>query len=438
MTNEERTACYAEKLAEMIRMKTVSAYNETDLTRFREFHGLLRSLFPNVFGKCEVEDFDGSLLIKWQGSGDGKPIMLMNHHDVVEAGGKWEHGAFSGDIVDGKMYGRGTLDTKSGLFCILQTVDELIADGYVPERDVYIESSCNEECDGRGADAISTELERRGVRFEYTLDEGGYIVNDPIGGADGLFAMIGVAEKGCAEMKFVAKSNGGHASKPGKNSPLVRLGKFMTAVEKKDPFVSYCPPATKEMFLRVSRKTHGITRFFLTRSRWFLAHILPIAAPSSAYLMKTTLAFTMAGGSDAANVLPLDAWVMGNMRYSHHQGRDSSFAAVKKIADKYGVEMVVTDPGVPSKLSSYTSDAFRLIESGVGRFFSGVVTAPYVAAAASDNRYMSRISDACYGFIPFIISDEQLDSIHGLNENVDLSNLVPAVDFYKYIIREGK
>ena len=68
------------------------------------------------------------------------------------------------------------------------------------------------------------------------LDEGGMILEEPIGGAKGTYAMIGVGEKGCADLKFIARSAGGHASTPGKNTPLVRLGQFMAEVEKKNLF----------------------------------------------------------------------------------------------------------------------------------------------------------------------------------------------------------
>ena len=80
---------------------------------------------------------------------------------------------------------------------------------------------------------MSLRLQQRGIRFAFVLDEGGMILPEPIGGAKGDFAMVGLGEKGCADLKFIARSGGGHASTPGKNTPLVRLGKFMAAAEKK-------------------------------------------------------------------------------------------------------------------------------------------------------------------------------------------------------------
>ena len=142
----------------------------------------------------------------------------------------------------------------------------------------------------------------------------------------------------------------------------------------------------------------------------------------------------MASGSEGTNVLPQEAWVIANMRYSHHQGGKSSIEAISKLAEKYDIETVVLDPGVDSPISSHDSDAYKFITKAVTNVFPDVKPTPYIMTAASDSRFMWRISENCLRFAPFSITDEQLEGIHGLNENVDLSALAPAVDFYRYII----
>ena len=153
-------------------------------------------------------------------------------------------------------------------------------------------------------------------------------------------------------------------------------------------------------------------------------------------MLKTTLAFTMAKGSDGSNVLPQEAWVMGNMRYSHHQGGPASIEAVGRLAAKYDIETVVADPGFASPMSDYRSDGFRLVEKAVEKVFPGVIPSPYLMTGASDSRFMGKICDTCIRFAPIPITDEQMASIHGIDEHVDLSALAPAVDFYKYILTE--
>ena len=437
---DARTTAYAERLSRMIRVETVSTEHQTDAAPFYRFHDLLRQEFPHIFAVCEAEDFEGHLLLRWKGSSDAEPVLLMNHMDVVEASGQWTHGAFDGDIADGRLWGRGTLDTKGGLWGMLQAADELAAEGFVPKRDVYFMSTRDEEQSGTGADHISRTLQQRGIHFEFVLDEGGMILNEPIGGAKGTFAMVGVGEKGCVELKFTAHSRGGHASAPGKDTPLVRLGKFMAAVEKSNIFPAEVSPTICGMFKALSGSMSGPLKFVLGNARIFkplLVKVMPMVSNTAAAMLKTTLAFTMAHGSQGPNVLPQEAWVIGNMRYSHHQGSKASIEAVANLAKKFNIETTVLGEPFDSPLSDYESDAFRLVERAVSAVFPTTRTSPYVMTAASDCRYMSRVCDNCLRFTPFLIDDAQLDSIHGIDENVNLSCLAPAVDFYRYIITEA-
>ena len=436
---DKRTKEYAAELARLIRIETVSVLGQKDLSKFYELHALLRELFPELFAVCEVEDFDGSLLLRWKGKGNGEPILLMNHHDVVEAPGEWRYPPFSGQLAEDKVWGRGTLDTKGGLWAMLRAANELIKEGYTPERDIYFLSTRNEERDGAGADSISLELAERGIRFYMVLDEGGMILREPIGGAKGTFALVGVGEKGCADLKFVARSLGGHAAIPGKNTPLVRIGKFMAAVERSHIFKAEISPAVADMLCALGKTMKPPLKWILSHPRFFkpvLKIAMPMISNVSGAMLKTTVAFTMACGSEGINVLPQEAWVMGNMRFSHHQGGKSSIEAIAKLAKKFDIETEVLDPGMETPLSDHHSDAFELVRRAVDATFTDYITAPYVMTAASDSRYMDRVSNNCLRFTPFLIDDEQMESIHGLNENVNISTLAPAVDFYKNIITE--
>ena len=435
----ERTEIYARRLSQMIKHETISENGQTDKTKFLEFHKLLRELFPHIFSVCSFFEHDGSFIMRWPGKYPGQKLLLMNHHDVVEATGEWKHPPFSGEIAEGKVWGRGAIDDKGELWAMFQAADELAADGFVPEYDVWFESACTEETDGAGADWLSKYMADQGLRFDLVLDEGGMILDEPIGGAKGTFAMIGVGEKGCADIKFTARSAGGHASAPGKNTPLVRLGKFMAAIDRNDVFKAELSDVTCEMLKRLAPTMDGIQAKFMARPekyRGILAKVMKSLSPMAASLISTTLAFTVAKGSEGNNVLPEEAYVIGNMRYSHHQPLEESLKEVKRYARRFDIEVEVLDPGFSSAISDFRSKGFRLVERAVNEVFPGVLTSPYLMTGASDARYMSRVSDCCIRFAPFKIDDQQMASIHGINESVDLSCLEPAVDFYKYIIRE--
>lgn len=439
--SENRSMQYAEILSKLIQVETISSRENKDITKFLGFHKVLRETFPNFFNTVECEEFYGSLLLKWKGTDSSlEPIMLMNHHDVVEASGDWTHPPFSGAIADGRVWGRGTLDTKGGLVMMLQAAEELIKEGFTPKRDTYFVTACTEEIGGEGAAAMSEALAERKMRFHMILDEGGMILHDPIGGADGTFAMIGVGEKGYVDLKFIAKSNGGHASAPGKNTPLVRLGKFMAEAEKAECFDVYMSDTVKEMLTRFAPTMSGIMKAACGNVNTFkpvLKKVMPMISPAGAAMLRTTLAFTMSKGSDGTNVIPQEAWVVGNMRFSHHQGKKSSVDAITALAKKYDIETIVTDDGIESGITDFKGDAFKFIEKAVTAVFPEYKAVPYIMNAATDSRYFGKVCDNCLRFVPFKIDNQQLDSVHGIDENVDVATLAPAVDFYKYVIKEA-
>ncbi len=439
--SENRSMKYAEILSKLIQIETVSSRENQDITKFLGFHEALRETYPKFFEATECEKFGGSLMFKWKGKNSSlKPIMLMNHHDVVEASGEWTHPAFSGAIADGKVWGRGTLDTKGGLVMMLQAAEELIEEGFTPERDTYFVTACTEEIGGVDAGPMAKALKERNMEFYMVLDEGGMILHDPIGGADGTFAMIGVGEKGYVDLKFTAKSKGGHASAPGKDTPLVRLGKFMAEADKAECFEVYMSDTVKEMLSRFAPTMSGIMKTACGNVGAFkpiLKKVMPAISPAGAAMLRTTLAFTMSKGSDGANVIPQEAWVVGNMRFSHHQGKKSSVEAITALAKKYDVETEVIDDGIESDITDFNGEAFRFIEKAVTSVFPEYRAVPYIMNAATDSRYFCSVCDSCLRFVPFKINKQQLDSIHGIDENVDVETLAPAVDFYKYVIREA-
>ena len=122
---DNRAEIYAEELSRMIRIETVSEEKQKDKTKFYRFRETLAALFPRVFEACELEDFDGSFLMRWKGAGTEEPILFMNHHDVVEASGKWMYEPFSGTVDRGKIWGRGALDTKGGLWAMLRAAEQV-------------------------------------------------------------------------------------------------------------------------------------------------------------------------------------------------------------------------------------------------------------------------------------------------------------------------
>lgn len=430
-SREERTLRYAEALGQMIRAETVR-------DGFHAFRELLRGLFPVLFAAGEYTEYEDSFTLRWAGRDPEKlPLLFMNHHDVVEAHGQWTHPPFGGEIADGCLCGRGTLDDKGGLWAMLQAAEELAAQGFQPDGDIWFFSSSTEESTGKGAEKAARRFAEAGIRFRACFDEGGFIVTEPLPGLKKKFAMIGVGEKGCADLKFTARSHGGHASMPPPDSPLVRLGKFMAEADKHRIFPAKLNPAIEEMLRVFAPYTDEASALMAApqRHRRPLTKALVSMSPKTAALLRTTVAFTMAKGSDGPNVIPAEAWVTANMRYSHHQGQQGSFDAIRTLAEKYDLEMEILDPGFPSGLADYRGEGYRKAREAVEAVFPDVTAAPYLMTGASDARFMELVCDQCIRFLPFDVTDEQTASIHGLNENISLDSLVPAVEFYKHLMK---
>ena len=434
----ERAMDYAKKLSRMIQTETVSVPETNQREKFLGFHRVLEELFPLVHARLEKTEIDGNLLYTWKGRSSARPLVLMSHQDVVPAEGEWLHAPFSGDIADGKVWGRGASDTKCSVMAFFQAAEELLQEGYVPENDVYLSSSCTEEWAGDGCPKLVDELERRGVRPWLVCDEGGGIITEPVGGIHGNFAMIGVFEKGKADVKFTARSRGGHASAPGKNSPAARIADFIHEAEHRRIFRRRMPREVQAMFETLAPYASFPLKLVFGNMWLFkpvLLQVLPLISTQGGAMIRTTMAFTMLKGSDAYNVMPQEATLGANLRFIPHQGMEESLEIVRRLAKKHGLEMEVFHASDVSGSTDIRGEAFQTVQRVIAETFPGCPGSPYVMTGATDARNYERICDSVVRFAPVIYGPEQMKGMHGLNENIGYACLPGAVDFYKNLIR---
>ncbi len=444
-TDQARIDEYSEKLSKMVQYETVSYRGAPDPEKFRGFHKVLESLFPTVFLKLEKIEIDGNLLMKWKGKNpDLQPIILISHQDVVPAEGEWKYPPFSGTIADGKIWGRGAADIKCGVMTFYQAAEELLKEGYVPECDVYLGSSCTEEIGGDGAPKIVNYFKERGIRLFMLCDEGGSLVQNPVAGVKGNFAAIGLFEKGYGDLKFIARSHGGHSSTPPKNTPIVRLAKFEAAVEKKSPFTRKISKEVNATFLSLAPYCKKPALRYIMCNLWLLGPIvkdlMPAISAEAAAMLQTTIAFTMQKGSDGYNVIPQEAYVTGNLRYIPHEPREASNKKIADFAAKFGLETEVIYATPHTKALDLNGEPYRITVDTIHKIFPGVGIMPYVVTGGTDSRFFNDICDSCVRFSPVNFGPEQLKGMHGLNENIEQGTLPPAVDYFKELIRaqEGR
>ena len=189
-----------ENLRELVRFKTVS-YKERELENEKEFKKLIKALLklsPAVFKKCTLKlSEERGLLFLWEGKKHDAPSVMMAHYDVVPADKNgWDKPPFSAELVDGVVWGRGTLDTKVTMNGILSAAEALIKSGFVPENDIYFAFSGNEEINGLGAVKIVDYFEQNGIELALVVDEGGAVVEGVFPGVKTPCGLIGIAEKG--------------------------------------------------------------------------------------------------------------------------------------------------------------------------------------------------------------------------------------------------
>ncbi len=429
----------AGKLARMLAHETISGHGMTDMEKFNRFHQLMEELFPHVAGVAEKHNFDGALLWRVPGKDSSlPPLVLMSHMDVVEATGQWSHPPFGGEIADGKVWGRGAVDTKGALCALTQAIEELLAEGCTFTRDIYISSSNNEEISGPGAPSAVAYLKERGIRPMLVLDEGGAIQEASLPGIEGLFAMVGVMEKGHGDAKLVAKSTGGHASAPGKDTPLVRLGKCMAYIERKRPFRRDFTPAVRTMYSQlVPYMSFGYRILFA--NLWLFGPVLKRMMPSINLQMEamlgTTCAFTMAQGSGGRNVIPQQAWVNCNLRFMSNQSSEEALNVLRSIAARFNIEVEYEGGRDSTPVTKIDSEGYGALVKALEQVYPGVPAIPYVLVGGTDCRHFNEVSDSCVRFSPIYMSAQQMSAMHAIDENVDISAIAKAVEFYRQLIK---
>ncbi len=428
------------KLQRAIRVPTVSDPDQLDPQTFAELHEVLRQDFPLLHDQLELTQIgDYGLLFRWPGHSSERPVVLMAHQDVVPVEGEWQHPAFGAEVVNGEIWGRGTLDDKGCLIAICEAVELLLEQGFVPNQDIWLSFGGDEEVAGVQAGLAVAELERRGVQPWLVIDEGGAIAHQALAGIEAPLGVIGVSEKGIAAIELSVEDRGGHASMPAKWGPTARLARAIVRIEK-SPLPAHTPGPTIDMIERLAAHVNFALRPVLANASKLTPVInraLVAAGPESAALTRTTIAVTTLKGSPANNVIASLATAGLNVRIMTGETIESVVAHLRKaIRDKkVKVEVTACDP--PSPISPYENDeAFDLIADTVGEFFPDAICTPYIMMAATDSRHFTKICDRVYRFAPFRMSKAQREAIHSFDERIGVEDFLNGISWYQRFIEQ--
>ena len=430
-----------EALRELIRCKTVSYYTreEEDEAEFNKLKALLPRLYHELFGVCDYKELpDRAILIRWAGKKQDSPIVLMSHYDVVPVSlDMWQRPPFGAELVDGVIWGRGTLDTKVTFNASLSAACELIKSSFVPENDVYFAFSGGEEVNGRGAVNIVDYFEKEGITPALVLDEGGAVVENVFPGVRGQVGLIGIAEKGMIDLKYTVKSRGGHASAPPRHTPVGELSMACCRVEN-HPFHARMTKPVKEMFDTLGRNSSFLFRMIFA-NLWCFGWILNVISRNGGdinALLKTTVAFTQMEGSATANVIPPEASMLSNMRLNPADTVESAIERIRKTVKNDRVELTAVRSTNPSRISATDSEGYRRVALAVASTWQGAIVSPYLMTQCSDSRHWGRISDKVYRFSAMDLTKEERSTIHGHDERIRVDCAMRAVEFYIRLIKQ--
>ncbi len=429
-------------LQQLVRCKTISYYDASleDDGEFEKLISLLPSLYPHVFRVCSFDRLpDRALLFKWEGKSHSAPSVMMAHYDVVPVNeDQWDKDPFCGDIEDGVMWGRGTLDTKVTMNAVLSAANTLIAKGFVPENDIYFAFSGGEEVNGKGASNIVDWFEENNINLALVVDEGGGVVENVFPGVKQPCGVVGIAEKGMMNVTFTVKSRGGHASAPKPHTPVGILSKACCAMEN-NPFPMHVTKPAAEMFDTLGRHSTFLYKVIFANFglfKWVLDLLGKKSGGEINALLRTTVAFTQMEGSAAPNVIPPEAHMVANLRLNPADTVDSAKARIEKVINDPNVTVTVGSNMNPSRVSQTDCDAWRKVEKAVAETWTGCLVAPYLMVQCSDSRHYGRISDKVYRFSAMDLTAEERATIHGNNERIRLAAAHRAVEFYLRLMKQ--
>jgi acetylornithine deacetylase/succinyl-diaminopimelate desuccinylase-like protein len=380
-----------------------------------------------------------NLVARLRGDGRARPLVLLNHMDVVLATPEyWKVPPFSGEIRDGYVWGRGALDMKGEGIAQLMTLLLLRRSGLPLARDIVFVATADEEVNGGvGASWMATDQADVFRDAEFLLTEGGTIRAGPDGRPE--YFGVGTTEKSPYWLDMTARGTPGHGSRPTADNPVHRLVRALGRIAAWETPLTVTPTVE-----RYFRELAGAERDTVRR-RWYRdiraalddpAAVRALTAdPVLNAVLRNTISITGLKGSDKTNVIPPVATAVLDVRLLPGQDPQAFLADLTRVVDdtlvtfrRQGLTWAATESGADTDLFGAIAAAAR------ARAPDAVVT-PYMLAGFTDSHYFRRMGIAAYGISPFPITAEESRGVHGNDERLSVAALRFGVRYYFEIVR---
>jgi acetylornithine deacetylase/succinyl-diaminopimelate desuccinylase-like protein len=359
-----------------------------------------------------------------KGDGSLPPIILLNHMDVVQAiPGDWRVPPFSGDVVDGEIYGRGALDMKDlGLLQAMVLV--IAAREHLPlKRDLIFLATADEEVGDFGATwflAHHADLLRHA---EYLLTEGGTAVAPA--GQPAIYG-VDVAEKAPLWIRVTAKARGGHGSIPIPGSAPNSLVRAMDRVIKWQSPVRLLP-LVEEYFHQIAALQKEPLRTDFLHIAESLKNPQTRSAllrnPNFSYLLHDTVSLTVLRAGEQTNVIPGAAVAQLDVRLLPGEDPESFLAQLEDVMDDPDLKVELIGPFRKPNSSSTATVLYRVIQEVIHEHNPQAVVAPELNSGYTESQMFRPLGITAYGFNPVKTTPALEETQHAANERVPIENL---------------
>ena len=430
----------------ILQIKTISSDNtaEIDFSEFDRFNSYLEDTYPlsdSLLQKKIVNSY--SHLYTWKGSDASlKPIVLMGHIDVVPVlnENEWQEDPFKGIIKAGIIWGRGTLDDKNNVIGILESIEQLLKEGFTPKRTIYIAFGHDEEIGGiNGAKAIADYLENKNIIAEFVLDEGSVITQGLVPGIEKDVALIGIAEKGFVSLILNVEIEGGHSSMPAKETAIDVLSNAISKL-KANPFPTKLSKPLTGFIDYIGPEMPFPNNLVFANASIFESVITGIyeKKTSGNAMVRTTTSPTIFNSGTKDNVIPQKATATLNFRILPGETVKSVTKRVKTIINDDRIHISkVGSYANPSLVSNIDSFGFNTIHKTINEIYGDILVSPTLVVAGTDSKHFKNVSENIYRFSPIKINSENIKSLHGIDERISTEDFKDAIRFYRQIILNG-